>query len=491
MIDALKIPHSGVLFALFFSIVVLSVIGALVLNDFKVLAAPIACLVVYLAVVDYKKLYYLLWFTIPFSTEVEFGSLGSDLPDEPLMLMCTAIVIGLIAGRSRHYKINTLLHPISLMLLVHLAWICVTAVTSQAPMISWKFFLAKFWYLGAFYILTLLILDLEKDMKVLVKIVTTATLFTILYAFVRHAGHGFSFSSINEVLVPLYRNHVDYALTLGALFPFVWFYRNAWKGKYTGLIICFIFLLAIYFAYTRAAYIGLVIAGGAILVMRLKLMRFAILASVIAAIGIVSWLATDNRYIDYAPEYEKTITHEQFDDLIEATYQLEDISTMERVYRWVAGFYMYAERPVVGFGPGSFYTFYKSYTDEHFVTYVSDNPERSGTHNYYLMTLVEQGVPGLIFFVLLCFVALAKAEWLYHRLEKGPARDALMAATSALVFICVICLLNDMIETDKVGSFFFLSLAIIVALDRYLPKANGKPEQSVASPDSRSKTQGQ
>jgi O-antigen ligase len=154
---------------------------------------------------------------------------------------------------------------------------------------------------------------------------------------------------------------------------------------------------------------------------------------------------------------------------------------MERVYRWVAGFYMIRERPIVGFGPGSFYESYMPYTDKHFVTYVSDNPERSGMHNYFLMTATDQGIPGLIIFSSLLIVGLLKAEWLYHRLDDEYARNVIVASTGTLCFIIFVLLLNDMIETDKVGTFFFFCLAMIVSIEnRYLQRPD---RQAVAQGD--------
>ena len=43
-----------------------------------------------------------------------------------------------------------------------------------------------------------------------------------------------------------------------------------------------------------------------------------------------------------------------------------------------------------GSGPGTFYPVYQHYTDNAFRTYVSDNPEQSTCHNYYLQTFAEQ-----------------------------------------------------------------------------------------------------
>jgi O-antigen ligase len=190
------------------------------------------------------------------------------------------------------------------------------------------------------------------------------------------------------------------------------------------------------------------------------------LASIIFIGVAVVLISKDNKYIDFAPNYYKTITHQDFSNLLEATYKLEDISTVERFYRWIAAFYMVRERPVIGFGPNNFVPYYRSYTDDHFITYVSDNEEQSGVHNYFLMTAVEQGIPGLIFFVILLFITLARIQWMYHKLKAGFYKQLCTAVTGSIFFILFALLLNDVIETDKIGTFFFLNLAFVAIIER-------------------------
>lgn len=469
-------PSMPWLFAMLTLIVTGSSIAAVALDDLRLLILPVVFLGAFLAVVDFRKMYLLLWATIPISTEVVLpNGVGTDLPDEPLMLLLFGIGTLVIISRLHTLSFRLLLHPITIFLLLHLAWIGITTIQSDNLLISVKFALAKTWYIVVFYALGYLLIKRESDGIAWLRWVLVPLLLTVGVVMIRHALEGFSFDSINSVLNPFYRNHVSYALMLGVMMPFIWFFRNRIVGRNGGLVLCGVLLIAIYFAYTRAAYLGLVTAAVGYWIIRLRLTRYVLIGALAAVIFVFTELAQDNRYIDYAPDYYKTITHYEFDNLIEATYKLEDISTMERFYRWIAGFYMISEKPITGFGPGNFYTFYKPYTDENFVTYVSHNPERSGIHNYFLMTAVEQGIPGVVFFIALLVVVLLKAEWLFPRLPRGYPRQMLSACIAAQFFILFILLLNDMIETDKIGSLFFFTLAMIVALEyRFLGSRGNK-----------------
>ena len=195
-------------------------------------------------------------------------------------------------------------------------------------------------------------------------------------------------------------------------------------------------------------------------------MRWGLAAAGLVAVLAVGYLSQGNKFMELAPT-ERTVAHEDFEDIVAATYKLEDVSTMERYYRWVAAVRMSQQDLWAGYGPGNFYGFYKGYTLNRFTTYVSDNPEQSGVHNYYLMLLVEQGLLGMLIFVALNFVILIYGERLYHQLTDEKMRAILMAALLSTVVIFAFLLMNDMIETDKVGSFFFFNMAVIIAIGQW------------------------
>ena len=202
-------------------------------------------------------------------------------------------------------------------------------------------------------------------------------------------------------------------------------------------------------------------------------MKYAIgLTIILSTLLLLNW-SQDNKYLNFAPDFEHTITHTEFSDLLSATYKLQDISTMERVFRWVAGYHMIKERPLMGFGPANFHNNYKSYTLYSFRTYVSDNPEKSGVHSYYLMIAIEQGIIGFFIFIALCIFVLIYGETVYHQLTDKEDRLLAMSAIISFGIILSILIMNDMIETDKVGPFFFLSMAILT----FLSQRNNKSKE--------------
>ncbi|MFI5171861.1 MAG: O-antigen ligase family protein, partial [Chitinophagales bacterium] len=184
----------------------------------------------------------------------------------------------------------------------------------------------------------------------------------------------------------------------------------------------------------------------------------------------VIYMVHDNKYLDYAPEYTKTIYHTHFSEHMESTITLEDVSSAERIYRWVAALHMIEDKPVIGFGPGQFYFNYKPYTINKFETYISRNSEKSTVHNYYLQVTVEQGFIGLFIWLSLLLYALSIGQKLYNKLQDKFHKNLAMAITLSLITIIVNIALSDLIEADKIGTMFFLLLAILVNLDIYLRK---------------------
>lgn len=465
-----KLPQDQLILGAWSLLVVGSILLAVVSEFYLLAGIPFVFLLFFLTVVDFRIIYFLLLAFIPLSTEFYLpGGIGTTLPTEPLMV---GLMFVLIFWGLRHLnKIRTgpLLHPLTLLLMLHLGWIFVTMLTSDLLLVSVKYFLSKTWFVFAFFFFSLYIFKTVKDFKKAFWYIFIPLFLTVIITLVRHAAIGFSFELVHTVFYPFHRNHVNYSALLCLFFPFL-VLATGWYPKYSGrwwvLVLAIpVFLAGIYFAYTRAGYVSLFIAAAAFFVIRLKLIRPVLLIVLIVAVIGIAYMASDNKYLDYAPNYDRTVTHTEFDDLLEATYQGEDISTMERLYRWVAGFHMIADKPVTGVGPGNFVNFYRSYTVTSFRTYVSDNEDQSGIHSYYLMTAVEQGIPGLLIFLILCAAQLIIGERVYHQTQDPLKKSIVLGALLCLIVVDAFQIINDMLETDKMGPFFFMAMALIVNVD--------------------------
>ena len=450
---------------------IFSCIAAAVLREPFIALIPFGFLFSYLAIVNYKLIYIGFFALLPFSIEMTLpGGLGTDLPSEPLMWFLTGLFFLLVLWKGKSLSKQIFTNSISLVILLHLLWMFIATMMSTYPIISIKFFLAKIWYVVPFFFLPFVILKGDSDYQKIFRYFIYTSIIAVSYVMINHAASGFSFAEINFAVRPIFRNHVNYAAMLVLLFPFIWTMARVTKEK-KFLAFMLFFLVAIYFTYTRAAYGVIFLSVAMYFVIKWRLLKWCVPAAVlVVTIGLNSMIK-GNEYLELAPQYEKTVSHTKFNNLIEATYKMEDISTMERLYRWVAGFHMVKEKPFFGFGPSTFYSNYQRHTVSSFQTYVSDNPEKSGIHNYYLMTLVEQGIFGLLILFVLILLPLFIAQDIYHRYKDENGGYWIMAAALSYFSTAVMILINDLIEADKVGPVFFLS-ASIIAFYAYLgPKS--------------------
>ena len=179
----------------------------------------------------------------------------------------------------------------------------------------------------------------------------------------------------------------------------------------------FIVLAALILSYSRGAWLALLIGLGAYWLLKKRLLLKSFLLAIALVSGAVFWLQHNDNYLRFAPEHNTTIFHKDFSEHLVATYKGKDVSTAERFYRWVAGARMSKERWVTGFGPTTFTQEYKPYTIPLFRTWVSDNKEQSTVHNYFLLVLIEQGVLGLLFFLLLLGALFWQAQKIYALLR--------------------------------------------------------------------------
>jgi O-antigen ligase len=452
------------------AITALSICYAINAEEELLLGIPFALILLYQTLINYRPIYFLLFATIPISTEFYFSNgLSTDLPSEPLIVGLMLVYVLQVIVRPDLINGKFFRHPLTLFLLAHFLWIVFSSILSSNQTVSLKFTLAKFWYLATFFFLTgHLMRDERQTWKLWWWIIIPLTLAT-LKVILHHWSMDFGFKEINKATSPFFRNHVNYAAILALILPMLWFF---W-GRYQRWTMAWwvlaasagILVFGVLSAYTRAAYVALLLAAAMYFVIRLRLIRWAILAAVLVIPMFFGYMIYNNKFMDYAPS-ERTVSHVEFSGIVAATYKMEDVSTSERYYRWIAGLRLSSEHPVSGVGPGNFYFFYKQFTLNRFATYVSDNPEKSGIHNYYLMTLAEQGWLGLLIFIGMMFYTLILGERVYHESGNNINRKALvMGLLLLLTVIDAFLLMNDMIETDKVGSFFFFCMAILINLD--------------------------
>lgn len=453
----------------FFACLLLTAVAAASYLQQPLLAfVPLLLLLVLLLVQHPHYLLYLLIASIPWSFEYKFStSLGTDLPDEPMMLL-TAFAALMLWVHGRKHKTWQRLHPLVFLLLLQPAWTVITVILSTHSLVSIKYLLAKSWYLLAFVTAPTLLFKEERRIKHSAIILAASMLLFMIAALLRQAQYNWSFEKVNEALTPSFSNHVTYSALLVCIVPLLIAFVKSTPQKslrYFLISLFVITILALYLSYSRGAWLAL--TAGLISYWLLKRKRLAIsfLLFFVLCIAGILWLKKDDRYLQFASDYKTTIFHTNFREHLLATYEMKDVSTAERYYRWIAGVRMVKDSWKTGFGPNTFYDNYKSYTIPAFKTWVSNNEEHSTVHNYFLLLLIEQGAIGLVLFLLLLGALFWYAQTIYHRTNDAFWKTTVAAVAAIVTMVGTVNFLSDLIETDKVGSVFYLCVAVLIIAD--------------------------
>lgn len=163
---------------------------------------------------------------------------------------------------------------------------------------------------------------------------------------------------------------------------------------------------------------------------------------------------------------------ESSDDLSEHVKSISnvasDASNLERINRWKSAWRMFKDRPVFGFGPGTYQFQYAPYQDPGEKTIISTNFGTRGTaHSEYLGPLAESGALGFLIRSTLVVYLFYFGFRLYFQLPKGRLRGLSTALFLGLVTYWTHGVLNNFLNRDKAAVPVWSFIAVMVAIDLY------------------------
>jgi O-antigen ligase len=436
------------------------------------LVFPFAYLFVLLIGLNWKLAWWILLFTIPVSMQLDFmgNALSAALPDEPIMWLFFLLFPILWARKPDSLPRWWWRNSLVLVLVFQPVWLIVATAFSQELFLSIKYLISRTWLEVVFFIFPIWIFTTKKDFKRAFIIVLIPLLITMVVIMIRHRAIGYSFYKLKFAIGIIYDNHVDYSTVMSMFFPLLLIAYSLCRGKWLLrnilLVLIAFFLVAIYLTYARAAMLAVVFSLVVYAMIRLRIVKWLMPAIYALMALLLVYMISNKRYLEYRPNYNNTYMHKTFAEHMLATLRGTDMSSMERVYRWIAGVRMSTDHPLVGVGPNAFYYYYKPYAVTSFRTYVSRNPERSTTHNYFLYMLVEQGWPAMILYAILLMVMFAQAQKTYHRFKDRFYKKITIGIAMLLAASFVNNFFSELLGHHKVGALFYLGLGLLVVLDK-------------------------
>src|SRR5688572_23062633 len=123
--------NSRKMFSVLLILFTLCGLAFLLIKEWVFLALPFIVLIILWGIQDFRRLYLLMWATIPFSIELDLpGGLSTDFPAEPLMWMSCLLLIGYLFLYQKTIDFRFIFHPLFVILLGHFSWIIITSILS-------------------------------------------------------------------------------------------------------------------------------------------------------------------------------------------------------------------------------------------------------------------------------------------------------------------------------------------------------------------------
>ena len=446
--------------------------SVLLANEFFWLGLlPVVLGIIFLAFFSLEKLLLLIVFCTPFSFSLEsldFGGIGMFIPTEPLLFgVLLLFFLKLFSGEKLDKMLLT--YPITNAIFFYLIWMGFTITTSEMPVISFKFFLSRLWFIVPFYFLAIPLFMQKKNIRNLLWFFLIPLSVVILITSYKHSLFDFDLESSHLVMYPFFKDHTRYGAAIAMLLPMALYLFSTKKRRGVIISIIFILILGLTLSYTRAAWVSLFGAFIFAFILKFRISFAKFLTIIIVGIGVLlfSWDS-----IIMSLEKNTQDSSSSFSKHIESVSNIStDASNLERINRWNCAIRMFKERPFLGWGPGTYAFQYAPFQRSKEKTIISTNQGDLGNaHSEFLGPLAESGILGILSFLVLMLTVYYKGMQLYYTLEKGDLRNLVFFSLLALTTYFVHGFLNNFLDTDKLAIPFWSFISILVAVDIYHKK---------------------
>lgn len=410
-------------------------------------------------------------FLVPLSVNLsEFGlaSIGWYMPTEPMLFALLILFISRwLSGSPPDAALRN--HPITWVIGLGFVWMGFTILPSSDMVVSLKAWISKAWFIVAFYVM--LAEWMRTDSRALPRFIALLTIplcVVIAYTLVRHGNHGFSKQAGHWVMKPFFKDHTSYGAVIALLLPaalaMAWRVKQSSLAKVLWVTAAGWLTLGLIFSFTRAAWVSVAAAvvlwGLMLLGIKLRTLIFFALVGAIALA--FSW---DSVVIQLERNKQ-----DSSDDLAKHVESISNVSSddsnLERLNRWSCAWAMFQERPIVGWGPGTYQFEYAPFQTADRRTLIStNNADLGNAHSEYLGPLAEQGLLGFIGMVALLLATCHLGFKLQHTLSDPDQRIVALGLFLGLVTYFVHGVLNNYLDTDKASAPFWGFLAALVVFD--------------------------
>lgn len=447
-------------------------------NDYLFNVLPVVLFVLFLLFFSVRNLFYLLVFLVPLSITLYrlVPGLTYDFwfPTEPIIFSILLVLI-LKSIKERYFDNHITSHPVFWAIVFYLAWLLISIVPSEMPIVSAKYLLVRFWFIGVFFYMGYtLFKSNNKYFKYFLWAFLSGLFIVVSLTLIKHLGRGiFDQKQAHGACGPFFIDHTSYGAAIALLLPMVFgliFYSQKRIVKLLFSFLSIFFLVALVFSYSRAAWLSFMVAGAIWFIWFVRI-RFSVVAlgSIITLVLFFAFQLEIKQWLSSNTTDSSGNLKEHLNSALNVS---TDASNLERINRWNSAIRMFEERPIFGWGPGTYMFCYAPFQRSYDRTIISTNFGTGGNaHSEYLGLLAEAGVFGAMSYVLILLIVLYRGFSISRKVD-NKTRIFLLGCLLGLITYAVHGVLNDFLDSDKIAAPFWAFIAFIVAVDIRLKREN-------------------
>ena len=438
-------------------------------NSYLFFALPVVLGILLLYIFSLDKVLLLTAFAVPLSVNLKAfeADLAISLPAEPLLMGIMLLFLAKILYDG-HFDRRISQHPIAIVIYCMFAWMVVTTITSEIPVVSIKFILSRFWFVIPAFFMCSILFKTPKNIDRFIWLYIAGLCIVCVYTIIHHAQFGFDGDSAHWVMTPFYNDHTAYgaALVIYLILALTYVFLPGVKKNRKLLIIGVVALLsvALMLSNCRAAWVSIIAALAVLMCVLLRIKFRWVAATLLVLVGL--FFAFQNQIIDALEKNNQDASGDLVENIQSITNISTDASNLERINRWQSAFRLFNERPVFGWGPGTYQFVYAPYQMSKEKTIISTNAGDGGNaHSEYFGPLAEQGLVGSLLVVALVIVTVYCGLTTYKRSKNKKAKVLVLGTTLAFISYFVHGFLNNFMDTDKLAVPVWSLAALITAID--------------------------
>jgi len=433
---------------------------------------PAVILLLLLAFFSFDSFVLSIVFFTPLAVTLKELGLSTDvdlsIPTEPFMAgVLLLLPIYQFYGKIIDKKVLT--HPVTIVIFLQVAWMAFTCITSQMPLVSIKYLIARLWFIAtAYFMMSYLFKKKDENVFKYLWLYIIPLTAVSAYITIQHAAYNFDEHIADWIPSPFYNDHTAYGAALAMYVPVLiglLFMKRYNAAQKTILAVCLaVILTGVVFSYARAAWLSLMVAAALTLVLYVKIKFKTIVVTAVSTA--VLFFVFQTQIIILLNQNSTASGGDASQDLESVTNIKTDDSNLERINRWSCAIKMFQQRPLVGWGPGTYMFQYAPFQKNSERSLISTNAGTNGNaHSEYLGPLSEQGILGIVWVIALLFTVLNTGFRVVYNNKNKTQRTLAVLLLTGLITYFVHGFLNNFLDTDKLSIPFWGFIAALVYLD--------------------------